>query len=148
MSQREKSGLSWPGFAVSAGKPFEVIPETAIAFVQSRATGVAHPATVLSAGVPFLFGGILPPVLSFARVVGQPASCAAIPNVRPKPFPLTPCALILARRASHFVSVSFCGPAFAVGHPEQPLSDVRRADARSAQIGGPDCISHAFHFRS
>lgn len=29
-----------------------------------------------------------------------------------------------------------------VGHPVQPLSDVRRTDARSAQIGGPDGISH------
>jgi hypothetical protein len=31
-----------------------------------------------------------------------------------------------------------------VGHPEQPLSDVRRGDARSAQIGGPDGISQCF----
>jgi hypothetical protein len=31
-----------------------------------------------------------------------------------------------------------------VGHPDQPLPDVRRADARSAQIGGPDGISHCF----
>jgi len=28
-----------------------------------------------------------------------------------------------------------------VGHPEEPLPDVRRPDARSAQIGGPDGIS-------
>jgi hypothetical protein len=32
----------------------------------------------------------------------------------------------------------------AVGHPEQPLPDVRRTDARSAQIGGPNGISHRF----
>jgi hypothetical protein len=35
-----------------------------------------------------------------------------------------------------------------VGHPDasppQPLSDVRGADARSAQIGGPDGISQVF----
>lgn len=31
----------------------------------------------------------------------------------------------------------------AVGHPEQPLPDVRRADARSRQIGSPDGISHS-----
>jgi hypothetical protein len=31
-----------------------------------------------------------------------------------------------------------------VGHPPQPLSDVRRADARSAQIGSRCGISHAF----
>jgi hypothetical protein len=32
----------------------------------------------------------------------------------------------------------------ASGHPEEPLADVRRADARSAQIGGPDGIAQAF----
>jgi hypothetical protein len=31
-----------------------------------------------------------------------------------------------------------------VSHPVQPLPDVRRADARSAQIGGPAGISHCF----
>jgi len=33
---------------------------------------------------------------------------------------------------------------FGVGYPEQPLPDVRRADARSAQIGGPNPIAHRF----
>jgi hypothetical protein len=31
-----------------------------------------------------------------------------------------------------------------VGHPPQPLPDVGRADARSAQIGGRDGIAHSF----
>jgi len=31
-----------------------------------------------------------------------------------------------------------------VGHPVEPLSDVRCALARSAQIGGPDRISQCF----
>jgi hypothetical protein len=37
-----------------------------------------------------------------------------------------------------------------VGHPDEvkPLSNVRRTDARSAQIGGPNCISQCFHFSS
>jgi len=34
--------------------------------------------------------------------------------------------------------------AFGVGHPEKALPDVWRADARSAQIGGPDGISQVF----
>jgi len=34
--------------------------------------------------------------------------------------------------------------ALQVGHPIQPLPDMRRADARSAQIGSRDGISHAF----
>jgi hypothetical protein len=35
-----------------------------------------------------------------------------------------------------------------VGHPPQTLSDVRRAEARSAQIGGPAGISHVFQINS
>lgn len=34
--------------------------------------------------------------------------------------------------------------AFGVGHPEQALPDMRGARARSAQIGGPDFITHSF----
>jgi hypothetical protein len=41
-------------------------------------------------------------------------------------------------------SPSFIALASGVGHPEKALSDVRRPRARSAQIGGPDCISHTF----
>jgi hypothetical protein len=35
--------------------------------------------------------------------------------------------------------------ALGVGHPEQSLPDVRRADARSAQIGGSERIAQCFH---
>lgn len=35
-----------------------------------------------------------------------------------------------------------------VGHEPEALADVRRADARSAQIGGPDGIAQCFQFRS
>lgn len=35
-----------------------------------------------------------------------------------------------------------------MGHPEETLADVRRADARSAQIGGPDGISWCFQVSS
>ena len=45
----------------------------------------------------------------------QEASELAIPSVSPKPLPFFFVALIAARRSSHFVSVSFCGPAFGVG---------------------------------
>jgi len=33
--------------------------------------------------------------------------------------------------------MSFCGPAFGVGHPEKPLPPVRGSEARSAQIDAP-----------
>jgi hypothetical protein len=36
------------------------------------------------------------------------------------------------------------GIALGLGHPEQPLSHVRRRDARSAQIGGPNGITQSF----
>jgi len=35
-----------------------------------------------------------------------------------------------------------------VAHPVEPLADVRRADARSAQIGGPDSISQCFQVKA
>ena len=35
-----------------------------------------------------------------------------------------------------------------VGHPPQSLPDVRRTDARSAQIGGPAGISHCFQVKA
>jgi hypothetical protein len=42
----------------------------------------------------------------------------------------------------------FESPTVAVGHPPKPLPDVRRADARSAQIGGPDGIVQCFQVSS
>jgi hypothetical protein len=34
---------------------------------------------------------------------------------------------------------------FGMGHPEQALSDMRRCDARSAQIGSAESIGEDFH---
>ncbi len=44
----------------------------------------------------------------------------------------------------------FCAgvSAIGVGHPEKPLPDVRCADPRSAEIGGPDRIGHSFQVSS
>lgn len=57
----------------------------------------------------------------------------ACPRLRPQP-----------PRGGRFVRRSFPSRAHGVGHPIEPLSDMRRADARSAQIGGPDFIGHSF----
>jgi hypothetical protein len=76
--------------------------------------------------------------------VGHEAKVAAIPSVRPKPFPFLCCAFSAARRASHRESVSFWGPAFGVGHEPRALSDVRSADARSRKIARPDGITQGF----
>jgi hypothetical protein len=45
-------------------------------------------------------------------------------------------------------SESFQSLALHVGHPEQPLSPVRRSDARSAQIGSPAGISQSFQVKA
>ena len=82
------------------------------------------------------------PSVSFqSRVDGvdQPESCAA--DRRP-----------IALRSFSFSALSRLrgakSAASGVGQPDcgevETLSDVRRADARSAQIGGPDSIAHIF----
>ena len=49
------------------------------------------------------------------------------------------------RYSPHFVAVMFLGSdACGVGHPVEPLSDVRRADARSAQIGCCAGVTRSF----
>jgi len=48
------------------------------------------------------------------------------------------------RRRSNLSTVSSISFTFGVGHPPKPLSDLGGADARSAQIGGPDGISQCF----
>ena len=125
----------------------------------SRAAGVGH---VASAAVhrsfpqPFRSASRSAPLSertdfapSFAPGVGHVANCAAIGRINPKPLPLIPFSLTASRRASHAVPVfPESIDALGVGHPdgteEQPLSDVRSPDARSAQIGTPDGISHRF----
>jgi len=81
--------------------------------------------------------------MSLALGVGQLASCEAIPSVSPKPlFPHR--ALHSSRRASHFVSVSFCGPLLRVGHEVKPLPDVRCADAVCAHNCRPEGVVKTF----
>jgi len=163
-----------PRFAVGAGKPDGVTPRacsskgspfgpdlTALpspAF-QSRAVGVAQPAIVFRATPPSRPGGIFAPVPSFALGVAHPALLTSFGRLPPLWFGL-PFSLSVAFGVCHPASIfifrllqvspaslysSVAGePAIGVGHPEQPLPDVRRADARSAQIGGPDLIAHRF----
>src|SRR5690606_23077258 len=100
--------------------------------------GVAQPAIVLSATPPWRPGGILSPVPSLALGVAHPAICASrfrsahpcfVPCLAfcPLPLGLPSCA---------------CGVVHPLGDKPKPLPDVRRADARSRQIGGPHGISH------
>jgi len=97
--------------------------------------GVAHPATGITFAAsadnapPAWFGPPFDP--SVALGVFQPAICTAVFSAMPPSLPggILPPVLSFAR---------------GVGHPKQSLSDMGRARARSAQIGGPDCISQCF----
>jgi hypothetical protein len=55
-----------------------------------------------------------------------------------------PFAFTSARRSSQRESVSFCGPAFGVGHEVKPLADMGGAEARSAGIDRPDGVTRCF----
>ena len=78
---------------------------------------------------------------SCACGVVQPASVATLPR---SPFTGT--------FAQLCASPSLWSRVVGVGHPEtspvQTLADVRRPDARSAQIGGPDFIGQPFQVSS
>jgi len=116
MSQRTNAGFNAPGFAVGAGDEVEGVPEAgAIALAASAANAP-----------PAWFGPPFEP--SVACSVFQPASIATSFSCLPLP----------TRRLRPFFFPPF---AIGVGHPEKPLPDVRRADTRSRQIGGPDGIS-------
>src|SRR5574343_1238955 len=116
----------------------------------SRAFGVAQPA--ISASV-LLALSVFPSSLycSVAGVhacgVGQPASVAACPSVRPNPFPFACFFLDAIRRTLHVESLSTCSPEVVVGHAVETLSDMRRAFARSAQIGRRAGVTRTFQVR-
>lgn len=68
--------------------------------------------------------------------VGQDASCAAVGRLNPPDLSLS--------------AIAKSGPACAargVGHPEQALADVGRAEARRAEISRPDGVRLAFQVR-
>jgi hypothetical protein len=124
---------------------------------QSLADGVTHPETFRDTHCPSVSPNPLFPYFFayFARRasslamsvdpkfpasgVGHPASHAVRFKVDARLCPLGRFQLpgsALSGPREHVVS--------GVGHPEQPLADVRGCDARRAQIGGPDRISQCF----
>jgi hypothetical protein len=113
--------------------PLVGLPVCAFWLVLFTTMGVAHPA---SRATSFSGRAFVPqrscvaPFQSRADAVGQDASATGLRLLSLFPAALFP----------------FCAgvPAMGVGHPPEPLPDVRGADARSAQIGGPDCISQVF----
>ena len=85
--------------------------------------------------------------MSLALGVGQPASIAAWPIVRPKPLPLLCLAFTSFRRASHVVSEMLPTLASGVGHPVRSVPEMRRADARSRENDRPAGVADSFQVR-
>jgi len=84
--------------------------------------------------------------LSSAKVgVGQPANPAQFASVKPKPLPLPVRSLQASRRASIFSSLAWANSfALGVGHPVEPVPDVRRTDARRRKRDRPEGVIQGF----
>jgi hypothetical protein len=104
--------------ASGVGQPVGIIPDISFSSFRAPPRDVCPPAIVLG--------------------LGQPASWAATPISVSAPVEARPF------RFRKSAGELFVGCACGVGHPEDTLSDMRRARARSAQIGTPDCISQCF----
>jgi len=123
----------------------------------SSALGVAHAAITARFSPPFRAVELSP--LSSVCGVGHAASIATSIMVLP-PFPFGRVLLSEQSGVGHapsacrskyvlpLLSESCCRGQCGVCHPEQPLSPVRRSDARSAQIGSPAGISQSFQVKA
>jgi hypothetical protein len=104
--------------------------------------GVCHPANIATSfnGLLFFPCWLLRPSFpSRAEHVGHAANSASLFS---DPVPA------LGLRALGSCSTPrIASPADGLRHPEQPLSPVRRSDARSAQIGSPAGISQLFQVK-
>ena len=155
-----KEGLSWPVFAVTAGEPFDVVPEASVA-IAARSGPLDRIASRMPPSVERT-----PLSASAAVGVGQPANAAAH-SIRPRvpsrktfssdgvadpasnPPPLgvgQPARAAVVRRS---IPPSPClpGPVVSVrgvGHPVRSVSEMRRADARSRENGRPAGVACSF----
>ena len=166
MSQRECAGFNWPPLSIPAEQPVSISPETVKrAGVASRACIAAdrNPPFAALRSVASNVQSVLSPsaakgVLHPARCVATAVSVSALP--RPHRIPLlSPSSslgvgqpdrtaawfsVLLGVGAKSWAGTRVASFAVVVGHPPQALSDVRRADARRAKIGGCDRISQCF----
>lgn len=114
----------------------------------SLAVGVAQPHIIAASTnvIPswcLLFGSersavlFRPPRESFTVAVGQPTIPATVDGRSKPPAPRADLVSVVSIPRSQSATVG-------VGHPPETLPDVRRADARSAQIGAWHCIVQCF----
>jgi len=156
MSQRECAGFNWPGFPVSAGEPLGVGPRASDRTF-SLAVGVAQGAITNAA----CSGMFTPRARSLESAPSFPSFARGVTSFSGLAF--CPCMLLADDFQSRAAGVGqgdraaalwrFSPPSrpcvpdpvplllVGVGHPPQSLPDVRGADARRAQIGGPDSMS-------
>lgn len=126
--------------------------------VESLALGVVHPDRFACLGnwsnrfVPSSLGAMSAPESFQSRVVvvvTQPTSCAAIGKINPNPLPFLCVSFTRSRRASQAVPVFPASIVLGVGQPlhDEPesLPDMRRADARSAEIDRCEGVARSFH---
>ncbi len=142
MSQRLKAGLSWPGFAVSAGEPFEVGPE-AVSAASTRLPFTPRPPRSISRSLAAT--DMRSRLSSWTVGVGQDASRTTSLRLAKPGLPL-PSALQRARMASICSGVLGVPPSRAcgVGHEPEPLPDVRCADAVCAEYDRPAGVAFSF----
>lgn len=154
MSQRGNSGFNWPRFSITAGDPFAGGPEASLACsfsgralvphrssvapFQSRAAGVDQAAAWFSVifGVEKFSPGAR--TESEAVGVGHPDRQATAPKSGP-------CVRIASRIPPSIDRTPLSARLLVgVGHEVQTLPDVRRPEARSAQIDRPDGVALCF----
>jgi hypothetical protein len=127
------SSLARPSFqsrALAVGQPVSIAAEHRSYPFARRVRSRYAPSSLRTPLSPSVF-----------RVVGQPANFTACSRLAVCFFPSS------VRPLASIVAGSTLRPplgVFGLGHPVQPLPDVRCPDARSAQIGGPDGISQLF----
>lgn len=125
----------------------------------SLLVGVAQPArqaTAAKSGPLERIASLMPPSVDRTPLsasadvgVGQPTRWTAAPKFSAGPRWFAPgLADNLAFRSTTTCGSVFGSIAHGVGQPPKALPDVRRADARSAQIGSPDGISQCFQISS
>ena len=130
MSQRECAGFNWPPLSIPAEEPVSICPEAV-----SRAgwSGWGLQGSIASRHCPLICpcaaGEVLP-----TRGVGQPASRTISFSGR---------ALCVSSLPGLFAPLwsRACG----VGHPVEPVSNVRSTDARRRERDCPEGVIHGFH---
>lgn len=146
MSQRECAGFNWPPPSIPASQPVSITPEAVSRAGPSEVAHFVNCAVSDRSGLPNPLPGYLS--YSVALRCSQLSKDSLPPPMRGVGHP----ASHTTRPSSAFNGTSACAlaPSFqsrvvGVGHPVEPVSDVRRADARRRKRDRPKGVTHGFH---